>query len=270
MTDPVPTDTYTHGHSESVLRSHTWRTVENSAAYLTDHLTSGKRILDIGCGPGTISLDMARRVNPGEVVGIDMSAEVIDKATASIPTDATNVSFTQGSVYSLDFADDSFDIVHAHQVLQHLSDPVAALLEMRRVCRPEGVVAVRDADYRAMAWAPADDRLDRWMNMYQAVARGNDAEPDAGRYLKGWAEEAGFSSITCSASIWCFADDEDQEWWGQLWAGRVLDSSLAEQAIAAGIATQAELAEISTAFTEWISEPGAWFSVPHGEILAKP
>ncbi len=263
-------DTYTHGHSESVLKSHTWRTVENSAAYLIPELVPGKRVLDVGCGPGTITVDMAVRVSPGEVIGIDAVADVLEKAQANIPAGVSNVSFAKGSVYDLDFPDDSFDIVHAHQVLQHLSDPVEALVEMRRVCKPTGLVAVRDADYRAMAWAPADDRLNRWMDMYQVVARSNDAEPDAGRYLKGWAEQAGFTEIECSAAIWCFADDEDRAWWGGLWAGRLLDSSLASQATQRKIATPLELREFSEAFTDWIDRPGAWFSVPHGQLLARP
>ncbi len=272
MSEPAnqPVDTYTHGHSASVLRSHTWRTVENSAAYLIPYLVAGRRVLDVGCGPGTITVDVAQRVAPAEVIGIDVGAEVIAKATAARPDDVDNVSFAEGSVYQLDFADSRFDIVHAHQVLQHLSDPVAALREMRRVCKPNGVVAVRDADYRAMAWAPADDWLDRWMETYQAVARGNDAEPDAGRYLKGWAEQAGFSSVECSASIWCFADDEERAWWGGLWAGRILDSSLAEQAVARGVASQAELESMSAAFNQWVDAPGAWFSVPHGQLIARP
>lgn len=265
-----PSDTYTHGHSGSVLRSHTWRTVQNSAAYLLPELQEGRSILDVGCGPGTITLDMATRVGSGEVIGIDVGAEVIAKATAAIPPKLANVSFRRASVYELEFDDDQFDIVHAHQVLQHLADPVAALREMRRVCRPGGVVAVRDADYGSMAWAPADGVLDQWMSMYQAVARGNDAEPDAARYLKGWAAEAGFGEVDCSASIWCFADDADRAWWGGLWAGRILDSSLAEQALERGLATAEQLAEMSEAFTQWIDSPGAWFTVPHGEILARP
>jgi 2-polyprenyl-3-methyl-5-hydroxy-6-metoxy-1,4-benzoquinol methylase len=72
--------TYTHGHHESVLRSHKWRTVDNSAAYLAPHLTYGSSVLDVGCGPGTITSDIGRRVAPGRVLGIDVSADVIEEA----------------------------------------------------------------------------------------------------------------------------------------------------------------------------------------------
>src|SRR3954453_11454461 len=118
--------TYTHGHHESVLRSHRWRTVENSAAYAAPYFVAGARVLDVGCGPGTITIDIANRVAPGGVIGIDPSADVVAAARESA-TDVENVEFATGDVYALDFPDASFDVVHAHQVLQHLPDPVGAL-----------------------------------------------------------------------------------------------------------------------------------------------
>ena len=149
-------DTYTHGHHESVLRSHRWRTAENSAAYLLPALAPGQRLLDVGCGPGTVTIDLASRVAPGEVVGLDLSAVVVDMAReAADAAGAANVTFQAGDVYALPYEDSSFDVVHAHQVLQHLTDPVAALREMQRVTRSGGLVAVRDADYAAMTWHPA-------------------------------------------------------------------------------------------------------------------
>jgi len=116
-----------------VLRSHRWRTVENSAAYLIPHLAPGTSILDIGCGPGTITLDLAERVAPAPVLGIDVAPAAIEAARAERERRGTStVEFRTADLYALDLADDTFDIVHAHQVLQHLADPVAALREMRR------------------------------------------------------------------------------------------------------------------------------------------
>jgi ubiquinone/menaquinone biosynthesis C-methylase UbiE len=264
----APDDTYTHGHHESVLRSHRWRTVDNSAGYLVPHLSPGLEVLDVGCGPGTITVDLARRVSPGSVVGIDRSPEVVEQAAAETPDDV-EVRFAVGDVYLLDFPDDSFDVVHAHQVLQHLSDPVAALREMRRVCRPDGVVAVRDSDYAAFTWAPADPRLDRWLSVYREVARSNDAEPDAGRHLLGWVQQAGFAEIAPSASVWCFATPEDRRWWGGLWADRVRHS-LADQVLQLGLADRTELDDIADALTEWADRRDGWFAVLHGEVIARP
>lgn len=263
-------DTYTHGHHESVLRSHSWRTVANSAAYLEPHLTVGKSLLDVGAGPGTITAEFAERLTPGRVVGIDYAPTIVDKAKAdAAPLGLGNLTFEVGDVYRLAYDDNSFDIVHAHQVMQHVSDPVAAMKEMRRVVHPDGVVAIRDADYHAMAWFPLDPLLDRWMEIYQAVARRNDAEPDAGRRLLSWAQAAGFGEITPSASVWNFADRDARSWWGNLWADRVVGSSLAEQAVDYGICDAAELEIVASAFRRWRDADDGWFVVLNGEVLCR-
>jgi 2-polyprenyl-3-methyl-5-hydroxy-6-metoxy-1,4-benzoquinol methylase len=264
-------ETYTHGHAESVLRSHTGRTVDNSAAYLAGHLRPGLDVLDVGCGPGTITVDLAQRVAPGHVVGIEPVPEPLEKARATAAqAGVENVTFVIGDVYDLDASDNMFDVVHAHQVLQHLGDPVAALREMLRVCRPSGLIAARDADYEAMTWYPADPRLDRWLQIYRAVARGNGAEPDAGRRLLAWAHAAGAADATSGASVWCYASPGDRAWWGGMWAERIVSSAIARQAIDGAHTDADELSEIAIAWREWAARHDGWFAVLHGEILCHP
>lgn len=266
----TPADIYTHGYSDSVLRSHRWRNAENSAGYLLPHLATGQRVLDIGCGLGTITLDLARRVAPGQVTGLDREERLLPQARAAArQAGIGNVTFVAGDAYHLDYPDRSFDVVHAHQVLQHLSDPVAALAEMRRVCAPGGWIAVRDADYAAMTWYPADARLDRWLELYRQVAHRNRAEPDAGRRLLSWAHAAGLQDTTGSASVWCHCSDEERSWWGGLWAERITGSALADQAVAYGLATRPELAELAEGWRHWARQEDGWFAILHGEILAQ-
>ena len=260
---------YTHGHHESVLRSHTWRTIANSAAYLEPHLAPGLRIVDVGCGPGTITAELADRVGPtGSVIGIDAAADVITLASES--SARPNLTFEVADIYALDLPDNSVDIVHAHQVMQHLADPVAALREMGRVCRPRGIVAARDADYSASAWFPGDQWLDRWRDLSLTIGRANGGEPDAGRRMLSWAHAAGFADVKPSATVWCFATPEDRDWWAGLWADRVTQSHLAEQAVEGGHATPDELSRIADAWRAWASHPDAWFTALHGEVLARP
>ena len=261
---------YTHGHHESVLRSHTWRTAENSAAYVLAHVVAGMDLLDVGCGPGTITIDLAKRVAPGQVIGVDASASVLEGAARAAEEAAcANVTFQSGDITQLEFEDGSFDIVHAHQVLQHLPDPVAALREMRRVCRPGGVVAARDADYAAMTWFPEDPRLTRALELYRRTARANGAEPDAGRRLLGWAQQAGFDDIIPTASTWCYATPADRTWWGSLWADRVTQSSLATQIVDYGLATPEDLESFAEAWRGWMVEADGWYAVLHGEVVCR-
>jgi 2-polyprenyl-3-methyl-5-hydroxy-6-metoxy-1,4-benzoquinol methylase len=262
-------NTYTHGHAEPVLQSHRWRTADNSAGYLLASLRDGLDLLDVGCGPGTITVDLAARVAPGRVVGLDVSAAPLAEARELAERTGTAVTFVQGDVYALAEPDDSFDVVHAHQVLQHLADPVAALREMARVCRPGGVIAVRDVDYGAFVTYPADEGLDRWLDLYYRVARRNAGEPDAGRRLVSWAHAAGLRDTVATSSSWCYASPAEREWWGNSWAGRATASAFAEQAVAYGLASRAELERIAAAWLRWRDSDDGWLGMLHGELLIR-
>ncbi|WP_236245922.1 MULTISPECIES: methyltransferase domain-containing protein [unclassified Streptomyces] len=267
MTDAV----YTHGHHESVLRSHRWRTAGNSAAYLLGELRAGLDVLDVGCGPGTITADLAALVAPGgRVTGVDTAAGVLTQARAeSAERGLDNVRFAVADVAGLGFPDDSFDVVHAHQVLQHVGDPVGALREMRRVCRPGGIVAVRDSDYAGFTWFPEVPALDTWRALYRRVARSGGGEPDAGRRLLSWARAAGFTDIAPGGSAWCYATPEERAWWSGLWADRTTRSAYARLAVDGGHATPEELAEVAEGWREWGRSADGWFLVPHGELLCR-
>ncbi|MFC9834673.1 class I SAM-dependent methyltransferase [Rhodococcus sp. NPDC127530] len=261
---------YTHGHDESVLRNHRWRTAENSAAYLLPHLREGMTLLDVGCGPGTITADLAGLVAPGVVTAVEMNDEALSLARSEfakrgVPNALTVVS----DVHALDFPDDSFDVVHAHQVLQHVGDPVQALREMKRVCKPGGIVAARDADYGTFTWFPATPELDDWLALYKDIARANGGEPDAGRRLRAWAHEAGLGDVANTASTWCFSSDEDREWWGGSWADRSLQSNYADRALALGLATEADLERIAAGWRSWVGQDDGWFALLHSEILCR-
>jgi SAM-dependent methyltransferase len=261
-------DVYTHGHHESVLRSHRWRTAENSAGYLLPHLKPHMRILDVGCGPGTITAGLADRVPQGHVTGIDAAPDILDQAR-ELAAQRHNLDFTTGDVYALDYPDATFCVVHAHQVLQHLGDPVRALTQMRRVTKPGGLIAARDADYGAMVWYPAFPVLDDWLTLYQQVARGNGGEPDAGRRLHAWARQAGLSDVTATSTTWTYATPLEREWWGGLWADRTVMSSYAANAINGGYATAEDLERIAEGWRTWAAHQDGWFSVVNAEILCR-
>jgi SAM-dependent methyltransferase len=263
-------DVYLHGHHESVLRSHRRRTAANSAAYLLPSLAPGMALLDVGCGPGTISVDLADLVAPGEVVGLDAEARVLDEARAlAAERGAGNTRFVVGDAYALPFPDGTFDVVHAHQVLQHLTDPVAALREMRRVAGPGGLVAVRDGDYGAMAWYPASEGLDEWRALYREVAHALGGEADAGRRVASWARAAGLDQVVATAGTWCFATAEDRAQWAGSWAQRCVASGFATAAVGHGLADEVALEQLAEAWREWGEQPDGWFVVVHGEVLAR-
>ena len=266
----VETARYTHGHSAAVLSAHSRRGAADSAAYLLAHLNAGMDLLDVGCGPASITADLAERVAPGRVVALDAAAGALEAARATLHERGLSeqVEVTCGDVMALPFEDASFDVVHAHQVLQHLADPVGALAEMRRVTRPGGIVAVRDAVYSAMTWFPEPAGMEQWRSVYMATARANGGEPDAGSRLLSWAREAGFTDVTASASTWCYATPADRAWQSQTWAQRCL-TSFGPQAVELGLADRADLEAMAQAWRQWGDSEDAWFVVVHGEVLAR-
>lgn len=261
---------YLHGHHVSVLRSHRRRTAANSAAYLLPHLRPGQRLLDVGAGPATITADLAEIVGPQGVVALEVSESALEVTRAGLAERGlTQVGLQVGDAQALPFADSSFDVVHAHQVLQHLGDPVQALRELARVTRRGGVVATRDSDYGGFTWHPATPALDTWLEHYQRLARGLGAEPDAGRHYRAWARAAGLSDVTITTSVWTYADVESVRWWGGLWAERSLASDFATRALALGVEPTV-LESIAAGWRAWAADPDALFTVPSTELLARP
>lgn len=268
--DDPKAPSYIHGHSPSVIRAHSARTAENSCAYLLPHLTSSMRILDIGCGPGTITCDLASRVPQGHVTGIDSTDSVLEQARACAnERHLDNVTFAVGDIYALDFPEASFDVVHVHQVLQHLGDPVQALKEMRRVAKPGGLVGAREADIAASVWYPPSAGLDTWCDMYLKVAKWTGGTPDTGRRLKELARLAGFEvgGLTVGASTWCFSSPEEKAFWCGTWKERVRGSGFRGKAIESGIAGQEDLERLAEAWDAFEWEEDGWFVVVHGEVL---
>src|SRR6185503_13988946 len=142
-TEPLRHETYTHRHAAATVKQHAQRTADEAAAFLLPQLRAGMRLLDVGCGPGSITRGLAERVTPGEVVGVDLSADTLEAARRDAAARGLdNLRYEEGSVYALPFPDASFDVAYAHQVLQHLRERDAALREILRVLRPGGLLAV--------------------------------------------------------------------------------------------------------------------------------
>lgn len=260
--------TYTHGHHPSVLRSHSWRTAKNSVGFLLPHLKPDMKILDIGCGPGTITVDLASYVPHGHITGLERVGSILTQARKNAQEKGvTNIDFIEGDANGLSFEDSTFDVVFCHQVLQHVGDPVGMLKEMRRVAKPGGIIAAREADYGAFVWYPELPGLKEWQNLYDAAARRNGGEPNAGRMLHVWARKAGFHDVNCSCTMWCYATKEDVGWWSESWFERSVASSFATTTMEHKLAKKQDLDRIANTWKEWGQDEDAWISIPSAEIL---
>lgn len=267
---------YTHGHGEAVLGNHSTRTAEDSVGFVLPHLHRDSRVLDVGCGPGSITVDLAARVAglggaASQVTGVENTEVPLATARELAETRGVAATFQTGDAYALPFADSSFDIVLAHQVLQHLGDPVAALREFARVCAPGGVVAVRDTDYNGMHFHPENDGMRLWQTNYRQRARGNGGEPDAGRHLVRWALEAGFlpGQFSVGTTTWTYSTGRADgtghvgrpTWLAESWIKRTRD--------AADNLCDSDVEAICGGWQRWAEETAAVFVMPHGELLVR-
>jgi len=217
--------------------------------------------------PSTV--DLAQRVAPGPVVGLDAATSVLHGATALPVTEGTRVGFCAGSVLALPFDDTSVDVVHAIRCSSISPTPSPRSARWRGLLRPGGHPRRARRRLRRVCMGAADPLLDRWLELYHEVTAENGAVADAGRHLLGWARAAGLVVEAISTSTWTFADPAQRAWWGGLWAERVTASDLATQAIRYELSDAAELEAIAGAWRRWAEEPDGFFAVLHGEVVAR-
>jgi ubiquinone/menaquinone biosynthesis C-methylase UbiE len=190
---PRQGEVYSVGYGPGIHRWHTERTAANRAGFLLPYLQSGMRLLDCGCGPGSITVGLAEAVTPGQVVGVDLEPRQVERARAlAAERGVANVRFEPGNIYELPFGDATFDAVFAHNVLEHLGDPLRALQEMRRVLKSDGLVGVRDPDLSVGFFVPSTVLLEEATRLLRRVREHNGSSPHYARHQRRLLSEAGF------------------------------------------------------------------------------
>ncbi|EPX73401.1 UbiE family methyltransferase [Schizosaccharomyces octosporus yFS286] len=263
-------DYYSKGFDKNISNTHAWRTAENSCAYLLKHLKRTDKILDVGCGPGTITTDLARYVPNGEVIGVEPIQEFVDQGNAkSSELNLRNCHFQFASGDNLPFEDNTFDVVHAHQVLIHIANRVDVLKEMRRVAKPGGLICSKDADLETAQVYPANI-CEVLRFQFLAKSEHSSTHPQAGRHLRQWAIESGFSSkdILSSGSLWFIANEEDRKLFAEMYKERALHST---ESIVPSNAEEdlKKRHEIAQAWDEFMKNPSCCYYLMHGEIVCK-
>ncbi|EED15571.1 ubiE/COQ5 methyltransferase, putative [Talaromyces stipitatus ATCC 10500] len=250
---------YTNDHSQAVLRTHSWRNAPNSASYLLPHLKPTMSILDVGCGPGSITISLAGKVPLGYVVGVENVLDPLNGARELANSEkVSNVSFQIGDIHDLPFPDDTFDIVHAHQVLQPIADPVQAFKEMRRVIKQGGIVAARECVSSTIY--PESEGLTAWQQLGDRVRRAKGNHIDAGSHMHVWANEAGFLQEYTK-------DSDERKYWGGLMEERARSSGFATNAVREGFATQKDMEKMAVAWRDFVQDEDGWVGLLHGQIL---
>jgi ubiquinone/menaquinone biosynthesis C-methylase UbiE len=234
---------YTPGVGATAVGFMAERTVHSHAGFVLGDLEPGMSVVDVGCGPGTITVGLATAVAPGSVLGVDRNGEQLAGARArAAQLGLTNVRFAEGSCYQLPLDDNSVDLAFSHALLEHLSEPVRALAEMRRALRSGGLAAVCSPDWGGFILSPPTAAVEHAVRAYTALMEHNGGDPLAGRRLCTHLATAGFDEVRTFARYEQYADPA------------VIAGYLAGQLLAAG---QPEAAD---ALTGWATDPAAMFA----------
>ena len=262
-------NTYTVGHNEGPLAYLRFRTAERSCAFFRHHVRPTSRILDCGCGPGSITVGLAQWAPDGQTVGVDLSAEQLDGARARArDLGVNNVTFRQGDIFDLPFEDDSFDVVFSQTVLFHIPDPVKALAEIKRVLRPRGLVALRDAiNASTMVW-PDDPLVRELGRIIRLGAQRSGGNPDVGRELGTLLHSAGFDDVFFTLGVEQPERPEERAGYFSAVAS-FFEGDLATLAVSEGWSTQERLAEGVARCRDLANVPGSIRATPFGQAIGR-
>ena len=275
-TPEASTPTYTMGYGPEFRKLLERRNAAVTAAHLLPRLEHGMRLLDLGCGPGTISVGLAEAVAPGELHGIDMEETQIDMARAAARAGGhENASFRAGDATDLPFETASFDVVHCHALLNHAPDTQAVLAEARRVLKPGGLISAREMFGDSSFVEPGHylDAVDgaadgAWATFLKLLAA-NGGHPQMGKELKRAFADAGFVDIHATASFETFASAEDRAFLHGLIIGWFFGPETMGAAIKLGLATQDAFDGWRAGLDQWMTEPGAFAAFSWGEAIGR-
>ena len=241
----------------SVRRAAEW------VPFFLPHLKPGFSVLDCGCGVGSITMDIAELVAPGEVIGIDMDESQLEIARAhSKQRGLTNITFEQGNIYQLRFDDNTFDAALAHTLLYHLSDQGRALREMRRVLKPGGVAAVSDDEFNSVTYSPENTSWRKLVDLWKKVVLHNGGNPVYSRHLRGLMLEARFVRAEGHAvATEHYGTLEETRRWATIVNGVIRSPDFVKLVIAENWITQAELNEMYGEIEKWGERPDAFFAI---------
>ncbi len=260
---------YTMGYSEEFRQLLNRRSAETHASHLLPLLKPGMRVLDFGCGPGTITVGLARAVEPGEIHGLDVEESQINLARAAAEAGGHhNATFHVGNATDLPFDDDSFDVAHCHAVLMHVPDTPGTLAEVKRVLKPGGIISSREFIVDSSFLEPGTENTAAAWATFANLLSANGGHPQMGKELKNKLIEAGFSDIRATASFDIFSAPEDVAFLHAFIGDWFYSADVIAAATKYGLATQEQFDQWLLEHNEWRNHVGAVGALAFGEAIA--
>jgi SAM-dependent methyltransferase len=217
----------------------------------------GAACLDVGCGGGDVTLDLARLVGPrGRAVGSDIDETKIEMARAEAAEQGvTNVEFRLANAQD-GAGSPEFDIVYARFLLTHLADPAGALASMLRVLRPGGVLAVEDIDFSGYFCYPDNAAFQRYCALYTESVQRRGGDANIGPRLPLLLTDSGVENVEMNI-VQPAGMTGDAKILGPLTLENIADTVIAE-----GLADESEIRRTVEELYEFARDPRTVMSVP--------
>ncbi len=159
-------------------------------------LRPSMKVLDIGSGSGIRSLEIARYVKQGSVLGVDTSKTLLSAANQlKTKKKAKNLEFINADLFSAEIPQASFDFAYMRLVLQHLPDPVAALKAIKGYLKPSGILFIEETDRDWMMIYPTPKRWNQMYERAKEIQTEKGGDPRSGRKLGHYLVQAGFKNV---------------------------------------------------------------------------
>ncbi len=261
---------FTNYDTDMTLKYHGSRTADTHASWFLPYLKPGMSLLDCGCGLGSITMGFAKLLEPGQVTGVDMSDLQIKRAQErAAEAKVSNIRFEVADICQLGFADNSFDALFSHDVLEHVPEPGKALQEMKRDLKPGGIIGIRDVDWGGNLSAPDDGAFERILDIYESYLKSVGGDPRIGRHLGRLLFEAGLLEVRTTASYDFWGDPEGLEFITQIRISAFADAGFVKWVTERGLAKVEELETVISTMRSWQSLPGAFAAAAHCEAIGR-
>jgi SAM-dependent methyltransferase len=241
------------------------RSAAEYADFVLPSIGAADRVLDVGCGPGSITLGLAQLA--GHVTGIDLDdAEFTDARAYATEHGIDNVEFLPGSIYQLDVPDASFDVCTLFSMMETLDDPLAGLAEVRRVLRPGGLIGASSIEYGGLILHGPDEPLLR--RFYQLRLQIWEAQGDVhyyrGRELRGLLLAAGFEDVEAFATYFSYGTQERVRTFGLARAADCRDDWYTGGVAKYGLIEADEIPVLEQAWIRWAESPDSFAAFTWG------
>ena len=260
---------YTMGYGPAAVALMGARSAQTHATFFLPYLKSGMKLLDCGCGPGTVTLGLAQIVAPGSAVGTDIEASQMALATkTAAERNVANVRFEAANIYELPFEDSSFDAVFMSALIGNLREPTRGLREAYRVLKPGGIIGVKEFDHGGDIVYPNEPAMAKYDELYRRLRAENGHNGESGRMIGALLLEAGFNDLTMSATYETLSNPNVLQSAAQVFIG-LLEETWSDAFTSRGWATAADIQAMREAWLRFAEFPGALFVAAWCEAVAR-